>query len=63
MIKSKKLLKNNFQSEIDQFFHQFDKNRSEMPFSRLQEVRKHLAIFNKRDNKVEPKPCVEWKDF
>lgn len=44
-----KTIKTNFRSEIDQFFHDFDKNRSVFPMSRLEEIKKYTIIADKRD--------------
>lgn len=52
MTKSKKItktIKTNFRSEIDQFFHDFDHNRTKLPDSRLAEVEKYKIIADKRD--------------
>lgn len=59
----KKIYRNGYQSEIDRFFHEFDEKRTEMPISRINEVRKHAAIFKKRDNKVEPEQPIGWDKF
>ena len=37
-------------SEIDQFFHEFDRNRKILPESRLKEIEKSKIISDKRDN-------------
>lgn len=45
-----KTIKTGFVSEIDQFFHNFDKNRASLPASRLEEIRKYKVITYKRDH-------------
>jgi hypothetical protein len=45
---STKTIKKGFRSEIDLFFHDFDKNRA-LPLSRLEEIRRAQIIANKRD--------------
>ena len=50
MTQKNKNYKTNFVSEIDRFFHDFDRNRRILPDARLQEVKKAKAIADKRDN-------------
>lgn len=44
-----KTIKTNFTSEIDQLFHDFDRQRTIFPESRLEEIKKHQIIATKRD--------------
>ncbi|MFO1257413.1 MAG: CBU_0585 family protein [Gammaproteobacteria bacterium] len=62
-LKDKKVYKSGYISEIDKFFHEFDRNRIEFPESRKQEVRKYQAIFNRRDYAIEVEPVQGWEKF
>tara|TARA_R110002110_G_scaffold166602_2_gene367286 strand:- start:42242 stop:42436 length:195 start_codon:yes stop_codon:yes gene_type:complete len=53
----------NYKSEFDTFFHEFDKNRETMPESRVKEVEKYKAIFEKRDKAVDANEKNIWEDF
>lgn len=55
--------KTGFRSEIDIFFHEFDKNRTQLPASRKAEIAKHQKIFYKRDKPVEEKKDPVWQEF
>lgn len=46
---SGKTIKTNFISDIDYFFHEFDRNRTFFSSSRLEEIKKHKIIASKRD--------------
>ena len=59
----RKMIKTGFQSEIDQFFHNFDKNRQTFPPARIKEVEKHKIIFDKRDNPKQEDKQELWKGF
>ena len=59
----KKIYKTGYRSEIDKFFHEFDEKRTTLPPSRIQEVKKHQAIFHKRDCPVEPEKPMDWAEF
>lgn len=59
----KKVYKSGYISEIDKFFHEFDRNRIEFPESRKQEVKKYQAIFNRRDHAIEDEPAQGWEKF
>ncbi len=58
-----KQIKTGYQSEIDEFFHDFDKNRTQFPKSRHDEIKKHDAIFKKRDHAVEEENSNLWEGF
>lgn len=53
----------NYRSEFDIFFHEFDSKRKKLPESRIKEIKKHEAIFKKRDNAIEEEDNTIWKDF
>ena len=44
-----KTIKTDFISELDQMFHEFDRQRTLFPVSRLEEIQKHLLIATKRN--------------
>ena len=52
-----------YQSEIDKFFHEFDEKRTNFPEARLLELKKHKAIFKKRDEPTESDKSPVWQDF
>lgn len=58
-----KRYKTGFQSEIDAFFHDFDKKRKGFPPARLEEIKKHQAIALKRDHAIEDQPSKLWEGF
>lgn len=49
MDKENAIYRKGYMSELDRFFHDFDKNRTDFPPSRLKEVAKHQRIFEMRD--------------
>ena len=59
----KKVYKTGYVSELDKFFHEFDEKRTQYSESRMEEVRKHQAIFHKRDNPVDPENSDIWESF
>jgi hypothetical protein len=59
----KKIQRTGFQSDIDLFLQDFNKNRTKIPASVQKEVKKHQAIFAKRDGVVDEKESAIWKDF
>lgn len=59
----KKLYKNNYTSEIDDFLRNYDNKNPEFCQARLDEINKHEAIFAKRDSITEEKPNFIWEKF
>lgn len=62
-MKKSGLYRTGYVSEIDQFLREFDQNRSDLPQSRLQEVKKFSKIYAKRDKVIEEPDNHIWKDF
>ena len=62
--KPRATLKYGHQSELDLFFHDYQvkQHPSSNPL-REQEIRKHQALFHKRDNPVEVPISKIWQDF
>lgn len=58
-----KLQRTGYVSEVDAFLRDFNKNRTELPSSVENEIKKHEKIFAKRDRIVEEAPDFIWKDF
>ena len=65
LFKPKAEFKTGYISELDKFYHGYNKQRKDWLSNplRVQEMNKHEAIFDKRDNPVEKKAENLWKDF
>lgn len=60
----KRKVSKNFQSEADQFFHDFDTKRHSFPKSRQNEIAKHQKLFQIRDGKQEDSQnIIIWQEF
>lgn len=59
----KKIQKTGYQSEIDQFIREFNQKRTKIPPSVEKEIKKHQAIFAKRDIVATESESLIWKDF
>lgn len=58
-----KTKKYGYQSDIDEFFHEFDSKRKSVPIATQAEIDKHEPIFEKRDKPIEEKPSELWEGF
>lgn len=68
LFKGKAEFKTGYKSELDSFYHEFNDQRKnkkdwlENPL-RVKELKKHQAIFNKRDYAVEETSNLPWENF
>lgn len=65
LLKGKAEYKTGYQSELDRFYHNYNKERKDWLANplRVKELKKHQAIFNKRDNPTPAQPEKLWKNF
>lgn len=60
---SGKTIKKGYKSEIDSFFHDFDKKRPQTPIAKQAEIDKHKPLFDKRDKPIEEEKSEIWEGF
>ncbi len=65
LFKGKAEFKTGYQSELDKFYHSYNEQRKDWLANplRVKELKKHQAIFDKRDYVVDKKSENMWKDF